>query len=88
MPGRRQLVDLAIGAIGLPDPPRGEQAGLLEPAERHVHLAVVQRLGERAEGEREPGAQLVAVRGLPGEQGQQDLAHDAQLITVQRLPVR
>ena len=84
---RRQLVDLAIGAVGLPDSTRAQQAGLLEPAQRDVHLPVVQRLGQRPEREREASPQLVAVRGLAREQRQQHLADDAQLVAVERLSV-
>ena len=85
VPRRGQLVDLAIRAIGLADPLRGHQAGLLEPSQRHVHLARVHRLRQRAERELKPGAQLIAVRGLLGQQREQDLLHDPQLIAARRL---
>ena len=76
----RQLVDLAIGAIRLTHPLGGHEARFFEPAQRHVDLARVQRLGQRAERKLQPRPQLIAVGGLLGEQREQDLLHDAQLI--------
>ena len=64
------------------------EAGLLEARQRHVDLAGVQRLRQRAERELEAAAELVAVRRLRGQQREKDLSHDAELIALQRLARR
>ena len=84
---RCELIDLAIGAVGLANALRGQQAGLLEPGERDVHLTLVERVGQGTEREGEARPQPIAVRSLAGEEREQDLADDAQLIALERLSV-
>ena len=79
-PSGGQRVHLAVGPIRLTHPLRAHQPGLLQPGQRHVDLARVHRLAERAERELEPRAQLVAVRRLLGQHRQHDFLHDAQLV--------
>ena len=69
--GRREL-DRPCGRPAPAGPPARDQARLLQPAERDVDLAVVDRLAQRPERVIQAGAQLGALSGLL----RQDRQHD------------
>ena len=80
-------MQVEVRTIGLADVLGAHEPSLVEPRERHVDLAGVERLRQRAERELQARAELVAVRRVLGEQRQQDLLDDPQLIAVRRFLV-
>src|SRR3954453_379474 len=76
--GSGQLVKLALRTVGLTREP--DEPGLLEARETHIEVTPVDRLSQRAERETSLSAELGSPTTLLGQECQQHLLHDMQLV--------